>query len=448
MKFNVGQIVRNLFNSKRFLVIFSIVCAVIFWLVIDITENPTREVTISGVPVAVVEQADDKDKVLKVIGEYRDEISVTVSGPGYIVSNVDADDITVAVVSYAEVNGPGKYTLDLKATVNVAGCTVEKLSHSYIQVVYDYDTSAEIPVDVDVTQFQTLLPADREIFKSVLRNNSDGLDLPTLKVTGPSEVIGVISKVVATPDIPNDAAPETQNFSGTLVFYDADGNVVDSTQLVYNTDHYIRVVVYKVAEVKLVPTFTNLPACYQGDNSSNLKYTLYRYNELARAKNPITVVKARGPVDVMDKIITSGLELTPIDFMKVTSGSTSFNVSFALSDGVEVVDGTEEVVVALQFGNLRTTTIVIEPSRLNFKGLSQGLSAVSSITNKQITVKVCYDRNKTARVTAEDIILSVDCSGVNNASSVTRPITVSTVSDKVFAWANSIDPAETGIEIK
>ena len=448
MKFNLGQFVRRLFESKKFLVVFSLICAVIFWLVIDITENPTREITISGVPITVTEQADDEDKVLKIVGEYRDSVNVTVSGPGYIVSNVTVDDITVAVVSYAEVNGPGKYILDLKATVNVAGCDVEKLSHSYIQVTYDYDTTADIPVEVDIVEFQKLLPADREIFKSVLRSNSEGLDLSTLSVTGPSEVIGLISKVVATPEIPKNAAPETQNFTGSLVFYDADGKVVDASQLVYNTDYYIRTVVYKVAEVKLTPTFTNLPSCYAGENASNLKYTLYRYNELARAKDIITVVKARGPVETMDKLLVSGLNLAPIDFMKVTSGNTSFNVSFDLKDGVEVVDGTEEVVVELSFGSLRTTTVVIEPSKIDFVNLTSGLKATSSIKNKQITVKVCYDRNKTGKVTADNIQLTVDCTGVTTASSVTKPFIVTTISDKVFAWAISVEPGETGVEIK
>ncbi len=446
MKFKPVNYLKTLFDNKKFLIAFSLICAVIFWLVIDIAENPTREVNVSGISVAVANQTDDNGKELMTVGEYQNEVSVTVKGPGYIVSNVTADDISVSVVSYADVNQPGTYVLNLSASVDLNGCSVVKITPSYIKVDYDYDTTADIPVEVDISGFRNYLDDNKEIYKSTLKNNADGSDITFLNVTGPSEVIGSISKVVATPVLPSEVEAKTQNFSATLVFYDTVGNPVDTSMLVYNTDYYVRVVVYKVAEVTLVPTFTNLPQCYSAPNSLP-KINLYRYNETAKSTQKLETVTVRGPIDAIDGLVSTGLPLAPIDFMMVTRGNTDFNVSFALTDGVEVVDGTEEVKVSIELNNLRTATFTISPSKINFTGLN-GLTASSALTNKSISVTVCYDRNKHTKVSADSFVLTVDCSDVTAAASVTKTISLTTTSSDIYAWANVIDPNETIVIIK
>ena len=448
MSFHPLKFIRRLFDNKKFLVAFSLVCAVIFWLVIDITENPIREVTISDIQITVSNQRDDNGTELKVVSEYDDHLSVTVSGPGYIVSTVQKEDIIVTVKPSTDVNKPGTYTLDISATVNVTDCSVVKISQPYITVVYDYDTAAEVPVEINTAAFQQLLPQDREIFRSFLKNNADGAELSNLKVTGPSEVIGLIEKAVVTPTVPDDTTPESHSFEGTPVFFDKSGKVVDASQLVYNTDTVVRVIVYKVTDVPLKPTFTNLPLCYSSLEGGLPYYELKRYNGNARANETLTHVKVRGPVEVMDELVKTGLSLSPIDFMQVNADNTSFNVSFVLENGVEIVDGTEEIIVKLNLGSLRTTTVEIDAKNIKFIGLPEGLSASSSLT-KPIKVTVCYDRNKTTATKAKNgIVLQVDCSGVTNASSVTKPIMVTTSSKDVYAWATSITPNETTLVVK
>ena len=448
MNFNLINLINRWFGNKKFLIAFSLVCAVIFWLVIDITENPTREITFNDVKVSISNQIDDGGNVLMALGETERDVSVTVSGPGYIVSNVKKSDIIVSVVSYSDVNRPGTYVLNLTASVDVSGCQISKISPSYIQVDYDYDTAADIPVEIDVSGVQQVVTADLEIYKSSLKSNADGLDIPYLHINGPSEVVASIEKVVAVPKLPTNVLAETQNYETELKFYDASGNLVDSSQLIFNSDIYVRVVVYKVADVGLKPTFENLPICYSTGSNGLPEYTLYRYSDKARANEKLTTVKVRGPIDTVDGLLSSGLSLSAIDFMKVTSKNTSFNVSFVLPEGVEVIDGTEEVTVALKFGRLATANIELEPSNIQFIGLPQGMNANSVITNKSIKVKVCYDRSKTSKVTAKDFNLTVDLTGITTASTVTKTIKVTAASASCYAWAISVNPAETNIEIK
>lgn len=446
MNLNFSKNLSRLFDNKKFLAVFSIVVAVVFWLVIEIAENPSRDVTVSEVPVTLIEKQDDNEKTLVPVGEYSDKVTVIVKGPGYIVGTVSKDDISVSVKSYKDVEKPGTYTLSLEATVNKSGCTAEP-SPNFIQVQYDYISEAEIPVEVDVSEF-VFSATDREVGRSVLKNNSDDAELSTLHISGPSEVVSKVAKVVVKPLSGGAAFEEkTTNFDNKeLVFYDQfDQAVEDASLLVYNTDTYVRVVVYKTAEVPLKPTFTNLPAYYSSTNSGLPKYKLRIYDEIKNKYQTVSSVTVKGPVDTVDSLLTKGLELAPIDFSKVKSGNTKFNVSFVLADGVSVVDGTEEITVALDLGTLTTKTVTIEPSNIKFTGLAQGFTVGTSY-KKGIKVVLCGRSAALSKVSASDITISVDCSSITVATVETKALKV-TVAASVEAWATSSDPTEISITV-
>lgn len=446
-KYNPMVILGKLFDNKKFLVGFSIVCALVFWLVIDISENPTREVTVSNIPVVVADCDDDNGNTLSVVSEYTDKVSVTVSGPGYIVGNVSRNDVSVTVSSYADVTKPGTYVLVLNATTSRNGCTVSKISPSYVQVVYDYEASADIPVEVDIGMLQPFIENDCEIYKSSLKNNSDGTEITSLNVSGPSEVLSSISKVIVRPTIETNSNPSvTHNYKPMLTFYDMMGNPVDSSQLVYNNDTYLRVVVYKTAEVKLVPSFTNMPQCFTGTQNGMPSYTVSIYNESSKANEKISSVNVKGPVDDVNELISSGLKLAPIDFTEVRPGKTSFNVSFVLADGVQVVDGIEEVTVSLDLGYLTTKTVYIQPSSIVYKNLAPGLTASTSY-KKSVKIVICGKSAVLKKINAENISVWVDCSGISTATIETKSLKVDLPSD-LEVWVNSCEPTGVSVTVK
>ncbi len=448
MKFKPLSTINRLFENKKFLIIFSVLCAVVFWLIIDISENPVKEVEISDIVVSISNQTDDEGKQLMVVGDAEHKVSVTVSGPRYIVSRVNRENVEVKVMSYEDVNLPGNYDLKLTASVDVSGCQIVKISPSSVRVDYDYNTEASVSVEVDVSGFDKLLLADREI-KGVLRSNADGNEISSINIKGPSEIVSIVSKAVVVPKLPENVTLETQNLKDfEFKFYDKDGKEIDSTGIEFNRDVNVRAVVYKVADVPLVPTFNNLPTCYSASQSGLPPYTLYAYSDKARSNIAITHVKVRGPIEAVDNLLVSGLKLQAIDFMQVKSGNTSFNVAFILDEGVEITDGTQEITVALNLGRLKTTVLEVEPSQIKFTGLPSGLTAGSTITNNNIKVTVCYDSNETSRVRAKDIVLTVDLSGITTPSSVKKTITMTTSDSSVFAWATAIEPVDTVVEIK
>lgn len=427
--------ISRLFDSKKFLIAFSIVCATVFWLVIDITENPSRDITLSDVTVPVLAQEDDNGRELIPIGQYSEgvSVSVTINGPGYIVSTATKDDISVSVKGYAEVSKPGTYLLTFSATVNKTDCEVVSISPSVIQVVYDYNTTADIPVEVDTSGYEQYLAEGCEIdaVKSKLRNESDSTEIYTIKVTGPSEVVSVISKAVAKPVLTTpQISSESQTFKDVeLIFYDALGNKVDVGSLSYTTEHYLRIVVYKRALVKIVPTFINMPQYYAQSDSGMPPFELFRNDERTKSKSKIEYIEVKGPAESVDKLILEGINLSPIDFKQIDNNENSFICSFVLDEGVEIADGTEEITVVLDFnGKLSTSkAISVDPSVIKMVNTGDKQYVVNYTGTIKITL--CGNASDIKKIKAEHLTLSVDCAYLSKE----KPITVS-VDSRYRAW--------------
>ncbi len=423
--------ISKLFDNKKFLVAFSIICAIVFWLIIDITENPSRDITFSEIPVSLSEQKDDDENVLIPIGEYTRSVKVTVNGPGYIVSTVSKDDITVSVKSYSEVSEPGTYVLTLSATVDKNDCEVVSISPSYIQVVYDYNVTKDIPIEIDASEYLAE-GCEMDALKSKFKGGES--EITTLTVTGPSEFVSPIEKVVVKPVLATGTLlAETQTINNfKLEFFDALGNRVDSSMLEYDVaGHSLRVVVLKRATVNIVPTFVNTPAYYMQSESGIPNFKLFRNDERTKAKTEITQVEVKGPADKINYLIENGLKLEPIDFETInnTNGRTVVR-SFILEKDVEVIDGTESIIVELDFdGNLSTSKeFSINPA--DIKLINKGDSNMQVNYTGTIKVKLCGNAADIKKIKVSDITLTVDCSADSNEE---KPIIV-TVNAKYRAW--------------
>ncbi len=438
--------ISRLFDNKKFLVAFSIICAVVFWLVIDITENPSRDNTISDISVPILAQEDDDGRQLVPLGEYAESVSVTVTvnGPGYIVSTVNKDDVSVSVKGYAEVSKPGTYLLTISATVNKTDCEVVSISPSVIQVVYDYNATADIPIEVDSSGYEPYLGEDCEIdtVKSKLRNDSDSSEISTIAVSGPSEIVSVISKAVAKPILSN---PEISSVSQTfkeveLIFYDALGNEIDAGSLEYATEHYLRIVVYKRAFVKIVPTFVNMPPSYSQSDSGMPPYKIFRNDERAKAKTVIETIEVKGPAEKIDKLILDGINLSPIDFKQIVKNENSFIRSFVLDEGVEIVDGTEEVIVEIDFGGKLSVSKEISIDPTNIKIVNSGDKQYAVNYTGMIKITLCGNADDIKKIKAEHLTLSVDCASLGED----KPILVE-VNPKYRAWMITINKESVNV---
>ena len=141
---------RQLFSNTKFLVVFSIVVAFIFWIVVALEYAPVVENEIKDIPVKIDMNNSVPDKLgLQIFGQSDYTINVTVRGNRYIVGGdlLTADDFE-ATAQTAYVDSAGKHSLVVKVTAKDANADYEIVSKSadYIEVFFDKYAEKEVEV--------------------------------------------------------------------------------------------------------------------------------------------------------------------------------------------------------------------------------------------------------------------------------------------------------------
>ena len=101
MKIKLPQTLRlnSLLYNKKFTVTLSIILAFSLWLGIAMIEKPIREKTFTDLNLSVSLEGTSAEKMgLTIFSDVSSQkFSVTVSGPNYLVSELEADDILLSV---------------------------------------------------------------------------------------------------------------------------------------------------------------------------------------------------------------------------------------------------------------------------------------------------------------------------------------------------------------
>ena len=195
----------RLFGNRKFTIPLSVFLAVVFWMVITLSENPQREVTISGLPVTIATANTVVEELgLDVIGNVDSSVSVVVSGPTYIVSSLTSSDLYVTA-NLSEVNAAGTYEIPLVANKvgTATGYDVISVVPEKISLTFDYINEEEFPVEAVANGASAVegLIADTP----VVTNSEDA----TITVRGPRSYIERISAIRAVADV-NEVLSKTE----------------------------------------------------------------------------------------------------------------------------------------------------------------------------------------------------------------------------------------------
>ncbi len=314
---------KNLFDNKRFIMVFSLILAVVIWFVISFSQAPDTERTITDVPVNLaVENSAVEQMGLDFVSNAAYKVSVTVKGPSYVVGIISADDILVSPTLSA-VNAPGTYSLELKATkIKNGDYRILSVSPSVISARFDYIDTKEFTLE---TVAKGAAATEGLVAENAVATDSN---YATVTIKGPRTEMEKIDRVVAFAAV-DKTLSETASFAAKLIIYDAQGKELD-TSLFKITDKngeeinnlQISVPISKVKEVPLSVKFKNAPEGYE---NSPLKSSL--------SVNAISII---GPAETIDSI--SSVALEDIDFYNISPKKYEFEVAPVLADGVKSVD--------------------------------------------------------------------------------------------------------------
>lgn len=411
---------RQLFSNTKFLVVFSIIVAFIFWIVVALEYAPVVENEIKDIPVKIDMNNSVPDKLgLQIFGQSDYTINVTVRGNRYIVGGdlLTADDFE-ATAQTAYVDSAGKHSLVVKVTAKDANADYEIVSKSadYIEVFFDKYAEKEVEVTPRIISELDDYTADDYMF-----DKADIIyDTKTVKVSGAQTEVNSITAAYA--DIPIEKKlTQSETIDASVVL--SNGSDLNSKYVKINGESNLKIPVtlpvYKMQTSAVSVSFKNTPSDYI---NSPLVYSI--------SPSRVRVAVLQNGSDT-----TNSLEIGSIDFTQITPSNGSFTFLASNVKTAKFLDGTSSFSVEVNTDGLSKKTL--EPGINSImitggSGVSAGNVELDSIG--QITVVGTQTALKSVNANMLEISINLTNTKLEEGEN-TVPVTV-TLKNSKNCWVS------------
>lgn len=325
---------RGLFYNKVFLRVLSLALAVLLWLVVVLHVSPNSQHRVSGVAITFSENEPYLTSLgLHIVGNSSKTVSITLSGPRYLIGRYQADDFSV-VPNYSGIGKTGTYTVPLVATMNSPDNRVHIVQVNPASISVRFDTLLTKTLSV-----QPVMPGNYKVPKGYLLQTLQAVPA-TVTVSGPTSELKQVTGAVANVSI-REGATQTTQVTSEVSLVDASGKEVDQShmQLSSNTVQ-VTVPILKTAAAALTVGFSNLP---DGFDASNLTYTV------TPAK--ISVAGDKDKVDGLQSIALGTIDFSTLGI------DTNETLAVPDLDGLMNRDNITSAVVSIHLHNIAQKTV-------------------------------------------------------------------------------------------
>ena len=411
---------RKLFSNTKFLVVFSILVAFIFWIVVALEYAPVIENEIKDIPVKIDMNNSVPDKLgLQIFGQSDYTINVTVRGNRYIVGGdlLTADDFE-ATAQTAYVDSAGKHSLVVKVTAKDANADYEIISKStdYIEVYFDKYAEKEVEVTPRIISELDDYTADDYMF-----DKADIIyETKTVKVSGAQTEVNSITAAYA--DIPIEKKlTQSETIDASVVL--SNGSNIDSKYVKINGESSLTVPVtlpvYKMQTSAVSVSFKNTPSDYI---NSPLLYSV--------SPSRVRVAVLQNGSDT-----TNSLEIGTIDFANITPSNGSFTFLASNVKTAKFLDGTTSFSVEVNTDGLSTKKLEPNINSIMITGGS-GVSAGNVDLSSIGSVTVVGTQTALASVNANMLEVNINLTNIKlEEGENTVPVTV-TLKNSKNCWVS------------
>lgn len=394
----------DLFYDNRFLLVFSLVTAVVLWLVVAVVWAPEKTVTVKNVPVTIDYAKIEETFGLKPFGESQFSVDIKLTGKRYIVESNDIADDLIVTANTGYVNSVGTYNLRIDVASEQTNPLYEITSYSMneIEVYFDYPKEKEFVIEPQIEFNDRTAPEGYYVGDYVFTDSN------TVKVSGPESQVNKIDKVEARAQSAG-MLRQSVTLDANLSAVTKDGST--PKYITFNKQNdivQVTVPVYKTATLTAECVFSGKPSDYV----ENVPFT-------------VTVSPASAEFAVPEAKLSdmTSFEIATIDFSSLTEGTNTFSVAAADITGGIVVDRDLVFTVTVEVGGMSTVTVAA-PSTVSFVNAPDGANAeLVSLNFKDVTV--VGPQTSLDSLSQLPLTLSADLSGVKDASAgvVTVPVT-------------------------
>ncbi|MEE0058441.1 MAG: CdaR family protein [[Bacteroides] pectinophilus] len=375
--------------------ILSAVCAIIIWIIIVNVYDPSTSVTVSGVEVQLVntESLTEKEYAYDVVDGSK--ISVYISGPRSIVTDIKAKDI-VATADLSNVTVFSDYVdIDVKVVKDGVSASSIEIAPKTTAIRLKIENRVTKTFNIDTELVGT--PADGYVI------GGQQISPSSVKVTGTSSVVDSISSVKVSYDVSgatmniSDAAP--------IKIYDSQGTeIVDDRIELSKTAVDIKVNVLMTKTVPVTYKTKGTPADGYGVSGIDQAVTE------AVIAGTEDVLRDVNSIDVPDSAIdVSGLNADKIFHVRLSSYLPG-NIT-VMSEGV--------VNVTVRIYPVSEREISVPVTGIVLSNLPQGYNiSFGDVTAVNITVT--GEQSVLTALTVTGIIPTIDLSGIKEGDNTLR----------------------------
>lgn len=375
--------------------ILSAVCAIIIWIIIVNVYDPSTSVTVSGVEVQLVntESLTEKEYAYDVVDGSK--ISVYISGPRSIVTDIKAKDI-VATADLSNVTVFSDYVdIDVKVVKDGVSASSIEIAPKTTAIRLKIENRVTKTFNIDTELVGT--PADGYVI------GGQQISPSSVKVTGTSSVVDSISSVKVLYDVSgatmniSDAAP--------IKIYDSQGTeIVDDRIELSKTAVDIKVNVLMTKTVPVTYKTKGTPADGYGVSGIDQAVT---EAVIAGTEDALRDVNS---IDVPDSAIdVSGLNADKIFHVRLSSYLPG-NIT-VMSEGV--------VNVTVRIYPVSEREISVPVTGIVLSNLPQGYNiSFGDVTAVNITVT--GEQSVLTALTVTGIIPTINLSGIKEGDNTLR----------------------------
>lgn len=376
----------RIFNNLS-LKIVSAVFAVILWTVIVNIYDPNTSYTFSNITVQLVntQSLTEKNYTFEVVDGGK--ISVTVSGPKSVVTDLKTSDIA-ATADLSKVTAFTDY-VDIQVQVVKDGQVLNNVEAvprtSALKLSIENRDTNTYAVNVNTTG----TPANGYAVASTTTS-------PTyIKVTGPTSLVEGVASVGVDVDV--SGAKGTVNTQSDINMYDSDGNIIANEELEMSSE--TADVIVEMARTKTVPVVVKT----SGTPSQDCVVTGTSLSQ--------TSVVISGQQEALSKIDNITIPSSAVSVDGLSEDKTyTFKLTDYVPSGVKIVSDSR-LQVTVKISKASTKTVHISSDAIKIENVSSGYNAV--IEGTGIDVIISGTGTILENISATDITCNVNAAGLS-----------------------------------
>lgn len=292
------------FDNKNLVKITSLLLAIMLWLYVAVTQDPTRTDRVENVEVICGLSQNQINQGLSIISKSNDTVYFEATGKRSLVTGVRGS--YSAKLDLEDITAPGKYNITPEISrpddVYISGVTP-----SVIEVYVDKFVSSTLPVVIETKG---------ELSENLVITDMTA-DLSQIDVQLPSLALEQIAYIGAVVDLSNITSSSVINCQPVLL--DSEKEEIEQKNIVMEkTNIVVDITVEQIKNVKILPKVTGMETYAKGLTVTAIPKTMDLY----------------GDKELLDAI--TAVETTALVLQSAVSDGQEFEISLQLPAGTHL----------------------------------------------------------------------------------------------------------------